>query len=168
MEVETLSPLLAFKNGSVVTNSRDVAAFFEKNVRHVHEAIRNLRAQEPEFADANFRPNEINDLTGVSVYSFDMIRDGFTLLAMGFAGSKALKFKIAYINQFNAMEAELRNREEDEVAPGPEAKSRLLVGEARRTFGVKAAQQLWGHLGLPVVPAMLVPSSSTQMGFAFG
>ena len=38
-----------------------------------------------------------------------MTRDGFVLLAMGFTGKKALDFKIAYINAFNAMEEQLEN-----------------------------------------------------------
>lgn len=33
-----------------------------------------------------------------------MNRDGFTLLAMGFTGKKALKFKLMYIAEFNKME----------------------------------------------------------------
>ena len=39
-----------------------------------------------------------------------MDRDGFTLLAMGFSGKKALQFKLRYIEQFNAMEAELHQQ----------------------------------------------------------
>ena len=35
-------------------------------------------------------------------------RDGFSLLAMGFTGSEAVKWKIEYINAFNAMENELK------------------------------------------------------------
>ena len=34
-------------------------------------------------------------------------RDGFTLLVMGYTGEKAMKFKEAYIRQFNAMEKAL-------------------------------------------------------------
>lgn len=37
-----------------------------------------------------------------------MNRDGFTLLAMGFTGKEALKFKLKYIEAFNAMEAEIK------------------------------------------------------------
>lgn len=37
-----------------------------------------------------------------------MTRDGFTLLAMGFSGVEAMKWKLEYINAFNAMEAELK------------------------------------------------------------
>lgn len=36
-----------------------------------------------------------------------MAKDGFTLLAMGYTGEKAMKFKLAYIKQFNAMEIHL-------------------------------------------------------------
>ena len=49
------------------------------------------------------------------VYSashYAMDRDGFTLLAMGFTGTKALRFKMNYIKAFNAMEAELRRQQE--------------------------------------------------------
>lgn len=35
-------------------------------------------------------------------------RDGFTLLAMGFSGVEAMKWKVEYIGAFNAMEAELK------------------------------------------------------------
>lgn len=35
-------------------------------------------------------------------------KDGFTLLAMGFTGKKALAFKIDYIKAFNRMEANLK------------------------------------------------------------
>lgn len=40
--------------------------------------------------------------------SFDLTRDGFTLLVMGWSGERALRFKVAYIQAFNAMEASLR------------------------------------------------------------
>lgn len=35
-------------------------------------------------------------------------RDGFTLLAMGFHGAEAMKWKVEYIDAFNAMEAEIK------------------------------------------------------------
>lgn len=45
---------------------------------------------------------------GRPLRSFDMTRHGFTLLAMGFTGGKALKWKLRYIEAFSAMEAEIR------------------------------------------------------------
>ena len=40
---------------------------------------------------------------------FVMNRDGFTLLAMGFTGKKAMKFKLDYIAAFNKMEKALKD-----------------------------------------------------------
>lgn len=39
---------------------------------------------------------------------FLMNRDGFTLLAMGFTGKKAMQFKLEYIKAFNSMEAQIK------------------------------------------------------------
>ena len=48
-----------------------------------------------------------NEQNGQTYPMYLMNRDGFTLLAMGFTGKKALQFKLAYIDAFNTMEAEL-------------------------------------------------------------
>ncbi len=42
---------------------------------------------------------------------FIMNRDGFTLLAMGFTGKKAMRFKLDYIAAFNAMEKALKEQQ---------------------------------------------------------
>jgi len=96
------------KDGEVFTNSLDVAASFDKRHTEVLRAIHNLIQQEPELGQRNFASFKTNDLTGESTSHYDMDRDGFTLLAMGFTGAKALKWKLRYIEAFNAMEAELR------------------------------------------------------------
>ena len=44
-----------------------------------------------------------------------MTRDGFSLLAMGFTGKKALKFKLKFIDAFNKMEARLATLTPDET-----------------------------------------------------
>lgn len=44
--------------------------------------------------------------------TFDMTRDGLTLLVMGYTGAKAMNFKVRYIKAFNDMEAELRRQAE--------------------------------------------------------
>lgn len=41
---------------------------------------------------------------------FLVTRDGFVLLAMGYTGELAMRFKEAYIKQFNAMESALRGK----------------------------------------------------------
>lgn len=103
------NPIVFTKDGEVFANSRDVAAFFGKRHHHVLDAIGNLIKQEPNLGLTNFRETPyVEPSTGQKYRSYDMGRDGFTLLAMGFTGTKALKWKLRYIEAFNAMEAELR------------------------------------------------------------
>lgn len=105
-------------NGAAMVSSRDVAAMFEKRhdhvVRDVEVIIENLH--NPNFGAAG---NDCGKYFKVSCYrdaqkkkriEYLMNRDGFTLLAMGFTGIKAMKFKIAYINQFNKMERFIHSR----------------------------------------------------------
>lgn len=105
-------PVVVVKDGEVFTNSRDVAAFFDKEHRGVLRDIDNLLKSEPDLGLHNFVQGSYT-LSGTGSQQhrcFDMNRDGFTLLAMGFTGGKALKWKLRYIEAFNTMEAELRTR----------------------------------------------------------
>ena len=52
--------------------------------------------------------NRINH-KGKEYTEYLLTRDGFSLLVMGFTGSKALEWKLKYIEAFNKMEEELRN-----------------------------------------------------------
>ena len=53
-----------------------------------------------------------------------MNRDGFTLLAMGFTGDKALQFKLKYIEAFNKMEQMIK---EQALPQTPEEKLALTM-----------------------------------------
>lgn len=103
-------PVVFARDGEVFANSRDVAEFFGKRHDHVLRDIRLLIAKAPDLLLRNFGEFKINDLTGESTSHYEMNRDGFTLLAMGFTGIKAIRWKLRYIDAFNAMESELRNR----------------------------------------------------------
>lgn len=61
-----------------------------------------------QFAELNFLPITYPDAKGEARPMYLLTRDGFTLLAMGFTGAKAVQFKVAYINAFNRMERLLR------------------------------------------------------------
>lgn len=75
--------------------SRDVAAYFEKDHRNVLQSIDALVAE----GVLNYQQTPyVNAQNGQAYRCFEMDRDGFTLLAMGFTGPKALKFKLAYID----------------------------------------------------------------------
>ncbi len=107
--------LVAIKNNKAVTHSRIVASHFGKTHAHVLETIRILAAElSPEISGVWFTPVTVNQKTGFGerkIPAFEMTRDGFALLVMGFTGKKALKFKVAFIEQFNAMEAQLRSQQ---------------------------------------------------------
>lgn len=105
-------PIVFIDNGEVFANSRDVAAYFGKQHAHILRDIDNLLKNNgnPKLDNLFIEKTEYHEIARKEVRFFDMTKDGFTLLAMGFTGKKALKFKLAYINQFNAMEAELRRR----------------------------------------------------------
>lgn len=100
------------QNDQVKTSSLKVAELFSKHHKNVIQKIESLECS-PEFTSANFSAHvqtvEIgNGATRESKY-YEMTKDGFIFLVMGFTGSKAAQIKEAYINTFNHMAAMLYN-----------------------------------------------------------
>lgn len=95
----------------VAVTSLDVASTFEKEHYHVMEDIRNImnNVSSPEFSGL-FLEGTYTASNGKKQPMYIMNRDGFTLLVMGYTGEKAMRFKLAYIKQFNAMEAALQGK----------------------------------------------------------
>ncbi|GIP78853.1 Rha family transcriptional regulator [Lactiplantibacillus plantarum] len=102
-----MNDLVIMKNKQAVTSSLQVAEVFEKNHRDVLKAITNLKRDVRNFAQM-FSETNIPDSYNRNRRAFYMNRDGFTLLAMGFTGDKALKFKLQYIEAFNSMEEQVK------------------------------------------------------------
>lgn len=103
------------KEEVTVVTSLDVSETFGKRHADVLRDIEGLGCSE-EFRERNFALSKYsveNNKRSYPVYY--MTRDGFTILVMGYTGEKAMKFKEAYIRQFNAMEkvliGKLRERE---------------------------------------------------------
>ena len=93
-----------------LTNSKLVAEVFGKEHRNVVRDIKNLieggvlkNEQTPMFEETTY----INEQNKQSYPMFIMNQDGFTLLAMGFNGKKAMEFKLKYIEAFNAMKRQI-------------------------------------------------------------
>lgn len=104
-----LKPRIAVIDGKVTTTSLVVAAHFGKLHKNVLRDIENLSKHvSPAFHRLNF------ELTSAEVAqpnggtrkepAYRLTRDGFAMLAMGFTGQKAIRWKEAYINAFNALE----------------------------------------------------------------
>lgn len=93
-----------------LTNSKLVAEVFEKPHDNVLKAIRKIlqggivkNDETPMFEETTY----INEQNKQSYPMFIMNQDGFTLLAMGFNGKKAMEFKLKYIEAFNAMKRQI-------------------------------------------------------------
>ena len=100
---------VANQDGSLVVSSREVAENFEK--RHP-DTIRAIEILADETSTQNcthlFIPSTYKDSYGREQKEYLLTRDGFTLLAMGFTGQKALQWKLKYIEAFNKMEEKLK------------------------------------------------------------
>lgn len=122
-----LLPMITERDWIPVTTSRAVAEQFGKNHKEVLRAIENTITQLKEteegraFNERNFAPISLRDAMNREKPAYLLTRDGFTLLAMGFTGAKAVQFKVAYINAFNRMERFIRGG--GVSAPAPALKS---------------------------------------------
>ncbi|MEZ2600780.1 Rha family phage regulatory protein [Kluyvera intermedia] len=99
-------PEITLTNGRAVTSSLAVAAYFSKRHDNIIQKIQALECS-PEFIALNFKASNYTDSTGRQLPCYEITRDGFAFLAMGFTGKKAAIFKESYINAFNRMEAQL-------------------------------------------------------------
>ena len=120
LTVDNLVSTLTVSEGQPMAKSTDVAKVFDKYHFHVLRDIDNLEVPDDWFK-SNFGCEVDACRTGDggtrNVRAYRMTRDGFTILAMGFTGKKAMQFKLAYIEAFNRMEKELQEqRQEPEPA----------------------------------------------------
>ena len=119
-EVTTITPNLYVAHNQVLGSSEDVARAFGKRHDNVLQAIDNLSIPD-DFRRANFQETvklRHNPVTGGQLESraVMMTRDGFSLLVMGFTGREAMRFKIAWLEAFNRMEAELARSRDGRAA----------------------------------------------------
>jgi Rha family phage regulatory protein len=92
------------KDGHPITTSRAIAEVFGKEHKNVLRAIENLDCP-GEFIRLNFEPADYIDKNGDRQPMYELTKDGMVYLVMGFTGPKAARFKVAYIEAFNALEA---------------------------------------------------------------
>ncbi len=97
------------KEEKAACTSLDVAETFGKAHDKVMRDIHELGCSQ-DFNTANFGDISYADSRNRKQKACVMTRDGFTLLVMGYTGELAMKFKEAYIKQFNAMEAALNGK----------------------------------------------------------
>ena len=104
--------VLTNSKGQDVTTSPIVAKIFGRNHADVLRDIRNLHCSD-EFRLRNFAEMFINsDLpNGGSRQDpyYEMTKDGFSFLVMGYTGERAAQFKETFINEFNKRDSLLKS-----------------------------------------------------------
>ena len=121
--------LVIMKERQAVTSSLQVAESFNKNHQHVLRSIDGLKKDVSNFGQMFIETN-LPDSYGRDRKAFYMNRDGFTLLAMGFTGKKALEFKLKYIDAFNKMEKQIINQPKDSyMINDPVARAKRWIEE---------------------------------------
>ena len=119
----SMNDLVIMKSQQAVTTSKIVADSFEKRHDSVLRDVDKLKKDLHNFAEM-FQESTAKDSYGRDHRIYYMNRDGFTLLAMGYTGKKALQFKVKYIDAFNQMEKYLQ---EPRLPKTPDEKIQLLL-----------------------------------------
>ncbi|EES5393004.1 peptidase [Escherichia coli] len=153
----TLSqPEIAIVDGQAVTSSLAVADFFSKRHDDVLKKIRILDCS-PEFCARNFAETSIlvrqpNGGTR-KLPCYQITRDGFAFLAMGFTGKRAARFKEAYINAFNLMEKSLSGADASDMS--------AVARNARGVYlHLREIHQIWTSQLYPMLKAVESPLAS--------
>ena len=126
--------LVRLENGQAITTSLQVAEYFDKQHKNILRDIDTLIAQlDKSFATLNFelcfKNNELQN--GKPQAYYNLTRDAFTLLAMGFTGAKALQFKLAFLNAFNQLEHQVIHQQTTLVHLNTKLKDKLMSQHLR-------------------------------------
>ena len=105
MDTQLMDLGLTRWDGKTVVSSHDIARVFEKRHDNVLRDIKNIITNETEWGLLNFEESTYRNEQSHIQPAYLMTRDGFTILAMGYTGEKAMTFKKAYIAAFNEMES---------------------------------------------------------------
>lgn len=101
--------ILENRNGKILVSSLDVAEKFGKRHDSILRDIDNLISDSTKVWSEMFIESSYKNERGKIYRCFDMNRDAFSLLCMGFNGKKALEWKLKYIDAFNKMEETLKS-----------------------------------------------------------
>lgn len=100
--------LVTLAGDEPTTTSRKVASAFGKRHGDVIRAIKALDCSE-NFTERNFALSDYQDTKGRHLPMYNITKNGFMFLVMGFRGHKANAIKERYINAFDLMSGELND-----------------------------------------------------------
>lgn len=181
---------ITMTKGTPCVSSLQVAEDFGKQHKNVIQAIENLVAENSAAKSLYFESTYEN--RGKNYKCYDITRDGFSLLVMGFTGKEALDWKLRYIEAFNRMEQHIHlqynamqqlemqakadraaamrmnaeNRRMKMLLDHPEMKR--LSPEALTTLAVKRMEETLGKDASDALPKVEKTYSATEVGEMLG
>lgn len=126
-------------------SSLKVAQKFGKNHKDVLRAIQRLKISE-DFNRRNFAPVEYCDAKGENRKAYNLTKDGFMFVAMGFTGHAADLWRMRFIECFNKMERELVETARQALLQNMAAAQKPLLAQTRREAAKQTASAV---LSLP-------------------
>lgn len=114
------------KTNNLVTDSRHVAEYFGKRHDNVIRSIKALGCSE-KFNRLNFEGVHYHDSKGEVRQAYQMTKDGFMFLVMGFTGKRAAEIKERYINAFNEMADQLSKKKTPTLAIPNFERLRIMI-----------------------------------------
>lgn len=132
------------KEGKGVTTSLKVAEIFGKRHDHVLRDIETLSCS-GDFRLPNFGEIDYVDSKNRKYKAYEITKDGFSFLVMGYTGDKAGQFKETFINEFNKREALLTNDDfivSKALSILNERTKALEIENERKTFQLEKANEV--------------------------
>lgn len=130
---------LVHQNGErLFVTSLDISNRFAKRHDNVRLAINNLECSE-QFRRLNFKEIKYTDGKGRQQPMYEITRDGFVFLCMGFTGADAAQWKEKYIQAFNLMEQQIKQQSVsfDSLLSNPIALRNALLTYSERVSGLE-------------------------------
>lgn len=158
--------LTVIRDGKAVTTSRKIAEVFSKRHGDVLRDIRELGCSEG-FNQRNFAPVNYLDAKGEARPEFLITKDGFTILAMGYTGEKAMAFKEMYIARFNQMEEQLRAATSPHLSPNLSALLADIAQVQNKELRLRMMAKLLPGMELPAHPHTTAANAPASWAEAF-
>ena len=139
-----MNELVKINKGKLMTTTKLIADYFGKAHRDVTRALENMDCSQ-EFRDANYVMSSYTSPQNKILKCFNVSKDGFYFLAMGFTGGRAAKFKEGFIVAFNEMEKGLLNVDAEMTRLSNQGKEIKLLGSEWSKFGHQINNQKKSH-----------------------
>lgn len=160
-----MEDLVKIDSGKTTVNSKVIADTFKKVHRGVLRDIRELKCSE-KFREHNFVLSSYTSLQGKELPCYEMTRDGFCFLAMGFTGEKADHWKEAFIEAFNSMESLLQQQSKSVMQSFADAIARMESDQALASLHGKALSQ-WKKVRKQHIEAVTEAHAKAQLVLKF-